>query len=112
MAVHEAGHAVASVLWGRQVEYVTIAPRGELLSECNNGELLFDLEDSQEVNGQRLFREGVILSAGLAAENLILGIEPEASRALEDLNAADWRAVVQHFGALIRAAKARKGGAA
>ena len=85
MAVHEAGHAVASVLWGRQVEYVTIAHRGELLSECNNGELLFDLEDSQEVNGQRLFREGVILSAGLAAENLILGIEPEASRALEDL---------------------------
>ena len=58
IAVHEAGHAVASVLWGRQVEYITIAPRGEILSECNNGELLFDLEDSQEVNGQRpLFRE-------------------------------------------------------
>lgn len=33
-------------------------------------------------------------------------------RALEDLGAADWRAVVTHFGVLIRAAKARKGGAA
>lgn len=33
-------------------------------------------------------------------------------RALEELHAADWRAVVQHFGALIRGAKARKGGAA
>ena len=85
MAIHEAGHAVASVLWGRQVQYVTIAPCGEILSECNNGELLFALEDSQEVNGQRLFREGVILSAGLAAENLILGIAPEESRALEDM---------------------------
>jgi ATP-dependent Zn protease len=85
MALHEAGHAVVSILWGRQVEYVTIAPQGELFSECNNGELLFSLEDSQEVNGQRLFREGVILSAGMAAENLILGIQPEESRALEDM---------------------------
>ena len=85
MAIHEAGHAVASVLWGRQVQYVTIAPCGEILSECNNGELFFSLEDSQEVNGQRLFREGVILSAGMAAENLILGIAPEESRALEDM---------------------------
>ena len=50
MAIHEAGHAVASVLWGRQVQYVTIAPCGEILSECNNGELFFSLEDSQEVN--------------------------------------------------------------
>lgn len=49
---------------GRQVQYVTIAPCGEILGECNNGELFFSLEDSQEVNGQRLFREGVILSAG------------------------------------------------
>ena len=85
MAIHEAGHAVASVLWGRQVQYVTIAPCGEILGACNNGELFFSLEDSQEVNGQRLFREGVILSAGMAAENLILGIAPEESRALEDM---------------------------
>ena len=85
MAIHEAGHAVASVLWGRQVQYVTIAPCGEILSECNNGELFFSLEDSQEVNGQRLFREGVILSAELAEENLIFCIAPTESRALEDL---------------------------
>jgi len=89
IAVHEAGHAVMSVIYGRKVEYVTIVPSGKALGECRNGEEIFDKNEPNEMKGIRRLKEVLVLLAGTAAESLLLGTNLLGTRGKTDFEEAE-----------------------
>jgi hypothetical protein len=84
VAVHEAGHAVISVIYGRNLEYVTIIPKDIALGYCCYGE---DTPDG--VAGIKALKISMGLLAGVAAEAIILDISPKDSRGKNDFDEAE-----------------------
>lgn len=104
VAVHEAGHAVMSVKLKKNLEYVTIVPKGNMSGCCYYGE-----DAPSEDKGKMVLREVLILLAGVAAECLILGINPKDSRGKDDFDEANKIFEAPHDGlAVLRSNDATK----
>lgn len=77
-AVHEAGHALMASITGKTINYVTIISNGIAQGECNSD---FDESIRDDASVETLDFKMDMMSldylAGITAENVVLGIEPE-----------------------------------
>jgi len=70
IAIHEAGHAVMAALLGKIINYVTIVPKGDAQGECNSEFSNQDLNTKVDITC-------LVLLAGITAQRILLGIEPD-----------------------------------
>lgn len=71
-AIHEAAHAVMSILYERIPENVTILKQEDALGECKISPKFFHEDDPKEIVFDKLQKECVIRLAGVTAEKIIL----------------------------------------
>ncbi len=78
IAVHEAGHALMAIITGKKLNYVTIIPNGVSLGECNSNfkENILNNASNESLNF-KMDMTSLDCLAGITAERVILGIEPE-----------------------------------
>jgi len=84
-AIHEAGHAVMSVICEMDLIFVTVVPRKDTLGRCINK---IPYTENETIKSKLMENSALVLLAGVTAEYILLNIDPMTNKRKEDLDKA------------------------